>query len=284
MIAFIGSVFSPWYRLARRNGGGEPTNHNAMNVALYGASGKRWAMTERGGTALARDPDRLAIGPSSLVWDGTTLTAQINEITVPWPSRLRGTIRLHPPALSTHVVALVGVGRHRWSPIAPAARVEVEMQSPSLRWQGHAYFDTNAGDEPLEEGFIGWDWCRAQLPDGVAVLYHGARRNGAPFCTALQYDRFGKASDMAPPPPASFGKSFWGLTRNTRADSGCTPRVIQTLEDAPFYARSVITSRIRGQDVSAVHESLSLERFTAPWVQMMLPFKAPREIKKGLLF
>ena len=26
----------------------------------------------------------------------------------------------------------------------------------------------------------------------------------------------------------------------------------------------------------AVHESLSLDRFRAPWVQAMLPFKVPR--------
>ena len=50
----------------------------------------------------------------------------------------------------------------------------------------------------------------------------------------------------------------------------------QTLEDAPFYARSVIATRLRGEDVTAVHESLSLDRFRAPWVQAMLPFRIPR--------
>ena len=64
----------------------------------------------------------------------------------------------------------------------------------------------------------------------------------------------------------------------TRADAGCTPRVTQRLEDAPFYARSVISSRVSGQEVTAVHESLSLDRFVAPWVQAMLPFKAPRAL------
>ena len=56
-------------------------------------------------------------------------------------------------------------------------------------------------------------------------------------------------------------------------------RVVQRLEDAPFYARSVIASRgYAGQEVTAVHESLSLDRFVAPWVQAMLPFKAPRAL------
>ncbi len=271
-------MFSPWYRLARRGGGGEPTQHCAMNVALYGEGGKRWAMTERNAAALERDPDHLRIGPSALAWDGTALTATIAEITAPLPTRLRGTIRVHPGALSTHVVALDGVGRHRWSPIAPGARVEVALTHPQMRWQGHAYFDTNSGDEPLEEGFRAWSWCRAPLQDGVAVLYHGSRRNGTPFCTALRYGRDGQAHDIAPPPPAALGRSRWRMAMDTRADAGCTPRVVQRLEDAPFYARSVIASRVCGQDVTAVHECLSLDRFVAPWVQAMLPFKAPRAL------
>ncbi len=247
-----------------------------MNVALYGRGGKRWAMTERPATALSRDADNLRIGPSGLLWDGTTLTADISEITAPLPSRLRGTLRLHPPALSTHIVELDGTGRHRWSPIAPGARISVNMQAPELNWQGHAYFDTNAGDEPLEEGFRSWNWCRAKLPDGVAVLYHGERRNGAPFCTTLRYDSAGHATSIAAPPAAPLGKSFWGLGMGTLAEAGDTPRVVQRLEDAPFYARSVISTRVCGQDTRAVHECLSLDRFVAPWVQAMLPFKAPR--------
>jgi carotenoid 1,2-hydratase len=281
LIAFIGSVFSPWYRLARRGGRAVPAeNHCAMNVALYGRT-RRWAMTERGAAALSRDWASLQIGPSSLHWDGTVLTARIDEVTAPVPSRLRGTIRLHPPALSTHVVALDGVGRHRWSPIAPGSRVEVDLDRPQLRWQGHAYFDTNHGDEPLEEGFSEWDWCRAPTRDGVRVLYHGVRRDGAGFSTALRYDERGQAEIVEPPPPASLGRSFWGMRLKTLADAGAAPRVTQRLEDAPFYARSVIATRLGGEAVTAVHESLSLDRFVSPVVQMMLPFKAPRAMRSG---
>ncbi len=278
LIAFVGSVFSPWYRLARRGGGGQAENHCTMNVALYGAGGHRWAMTERPAAALSRTADRLQIGRSHLAWDGTALTAEVDEVTAPWPTRLRGTIRLHPDALATHGVALDGVGRHRWSPIAPAARVEVALRQPALSWRGHAYFDTNAGDEPLEDGFIEWDWCRAPLRQGVAVLYHGIRRDGAPFCTALRYDGAGQAQDFEPPPSALVGRSRWGMALRTLADPGAAPRVTQRLEDAPFYARSVIATGVLGEPVAAVHETLSLTRFTAPWVQAMLPFKAPRAI------
>ena len=249
-----------------------------MNVALYGEGGKRWAMTERGAQHLQADADHLQIGRSGLTWDGTTLTADIDEVTAPWPSRLRGTIRLRPEGLATHEVALDGVGRHRWSPIAPGARVEVEMRQPDLRWQGTAYFDTNSGDEPLEDGFVEWDWCRAPLDEGMAVLYHGLRRDGARFCTALRYDRRGEAAAFDPPPAVGLAPTFWRMKRGTHAEAGGNPRVVQTLEDAPFYARSVLNTRLFGQDLTAVHESLSLDRFVSPWVQAMLPFKAPRAV------
>ena len=43
LIAFIGSVFSPYYAWARRRGPADPQNHCALNVALYGPGGNRWA-------------------------------------------------------------------------------------------------------------------------------------------------------------------------------------------------------------------------------------------------
>jgi carotenoid 1,2-hydratase len=282
MIAFIGSVFSPWYRFARRQGGGDPFNHCCMNVALYGRGGKRWAMTERNASALSRDASNLRIGRSGLAWDGTTLSVDLAENTFPVPGQIRGTLKLHPRCLATHEVLLDGAGRHRWGPIAPGARVEVALSDPARTWTGTAYFDTNSGDEPLEEGFVGWDWSRAPLRDGgMAVLYHGVRHSGEAFCTALRYDREGRAADFAPPPVAGLGSGFWGVKRMTLADLGSAPRVVQVLEDAPFYTRNVISSRLLGEDVTAVHESLDLRRFVAPWVQVMLPFKAPRA---GVLF
>ena len=51
---------------------------------------------------------------------------------------------------------------------------------------------------------------------------------------------------------------------------------MQTLEDGPFYARSLLDTRLLGEPAMAVHESLSLQRFRAPWVQVLLPFRMPR--------
>ena len=122
LIAFLGSVFSPYYAWDRRFGRADPLNHCSINVALYGASGGRWAMTERGRRRVARDAASLAIGPSSVDWDGTTLTIRVDEWTAPWPSRLRGTVRVKPAAITDQAFVLDLAGRHLWRPVAPCSR------------------------------------------------------------------------------------------------------------------------------------------------------------------
>ena len=276
MIAFIGSVFSPYYAWARRRSPADPQHFCALNVALYGPGRKRWALTERPAASLRRDRATLGIGPSTLSWGGDALTVGIAETTVPFPSRLRGTLRVHPAALTGHTATLDAGGRHRWSPIAPLARIEVAMEQPALRWSGHAYLDSNAGDRPLEDDFVRWDWSRADLRDGAAVLYDVTRRDGSDLSLALLMERHGAVVPFAPPPPAALPPTGWRVRRGTRADTGFTPRVQRTLEDTPFYARSVLQTRLLGQDATAMHESLSLDRFRSPIVQMMLPFRMPR--------
>ena len=276
IIAFIGSVFSPYYAWARQHGAGaDPLQHCALNIALYGRGRKRWAMTERGRSRVRRGADILCIGPSALRWEGDALTIRIDEVTSPWPSRIRGTVRVHPTALLDRTYWLDAHGRHRWTPIAPRARVEVDLRHPALRWRGEAYLDSNAGDAPLEDDFCRWDWSRASLAaDRTAVLYDVTRRNGDTMSLALQFDASGTALAFEPPPPAALPASRWRIARNTRSDGSA--RIVQTLEDAPFYARSLLDAQWRGERVTAVHESLSLERFDSAWVRALLPFRMPR--------
>ena len=276
LIAFLGSVFSPFYAWARRRGRGDPLHHCALNVVLYGGRGKRWALTERGRDAVRRDATSLQIGPSALSWDGNALTIRIDEVTAPIPSRIRGVVRVHPAALTGRVFTLDDAGRHRWSPVAPRSRVEVELSSPALRWSGDGYLDTNDGDAALEDDFTTWDWCRAPMGEGAAILYNASRRVGGDQSLALRVDAAGAVERVPPPPRATLPDTLWRVRRDTRADAGHAPRVRRTLEDTPFYSRSLIDTRLFGQDVTAVHESLSLDRFRAPWVQAMLPFRIPR--------
>ncbi|MBA4171566.1 MAG: carotenoid 1,2-hydratase [Hyphomicrobium sp.] len=273
LIAFLGSVFSPYYAWSGRH---DPLDHSALNVALYGAGGHRWAMTERGREAVSRNRTQLAIGPSRLDWDGKTLRIAVNEMTVPFPSRIRGEIRIHPEGLNTKVFALDHNSRHDWHPIAPSARIEVDLEQPSLSWNGRGYFDINRGSESLEAGFDRWDWARASLDDGSAVLYDVTLPDGAKRSLALRFDHQGNVDEHIGPEPAALPKTLWRVERNTRADIGHVPRVLKTLEDTPFYSRSMLSTRIFGEDTVAMHESLSLNRFRMPLVKAMLPFRMPR--------
>ncbi len=254
-------------------------NHAALNVALYGKP-RAWALTERGASKVWRDANSLAIGPSSLQWDGATLTIRIDEVTAPIPSRIRGTVRLHTGGLNGRVFTLDAAGRHRWSPISAASRVEVELAQPGLRWSGPAYFDTNEGEAPLEQDFVDWDWCRAKLRDGTAILYNARRRDGTAQSLALRTLPGGGVEEVAPHAQALLPRTrLWRIPRPTAAEAGATPRVERTLEDTPFYSRSVIATRVLGEDALAVHESLYLDRFRMPVVQAMLGFKVPRALR-----
>ena len=57
-------------------------------------------MTERPRGAVSRTADTFAVGPSSLAWDGTSLTIRLDEIAVPIPGRIRGTVRVVPTAIT----------------------------------------------------------------------------------------------------------------------------------------------------------------------------------------
>lgn len=277
VIAFIGSVFSPYYALARRRrpGAADPHAHCAVNVALYGDR-RRWTMTERGASALQRDAHSLRIGPSRLHWDGAALTIDLDEIGAPLPMRVRGSVRLHAPSLAQDAFALDAEGRHLWLPIAPCARVEVRLSEPALHWHGDAYADSNAGNRALEEDFTRWHWSRSNLRGGdTAVLYDVQRRDGTPHTLALHFDADGGCRSFAAPAAHELPGTRWGIARATRSEGGTTPQA-RTLEDTPFYARSLLDTCLLGEPVHGVHESLDLERFRSGWVQMLLPFRMPR--------
>jgi carotenoid 1,2-hydratase len=236
-------------------------------------------MTERGRAGLTRSEDVLSIGPSAMRFDGDGLTIEIDEVAVPRPARIRGRVRVVPEAITGRVFDLDGHGRHRWSPIAPSARVEVALERPALRWHGTAYLDSNDGDEPLEDSFVRWDWSRASA-DGIStILYEPTLRAGERAPLALRIDRAGAVTEVGPPPAAPLPPTRWRMERATRAEEPGAASVIETLEDAPFYARSLLRTRLFGEDLTAVHESLSLDRFRHPVVQLMLPFRMPRRAR-----
>ena len=277
VIAFIGSVFSPYYAWARRKGRGDPENHCAMNVALYGRDKRRWAMTERPAGALFRDAAGLRIGRSALSCDATSgLTITLDEVSMPWMRAIRGTIRLVPEAVFDTAYRLDAAGQHIWRPIAPLSRVEVQLDAPALRWSGHGYFDSNFGEEPLERAFSTWEWSRTTHPSHADVLYDSRDLTGEQHRLSLRFAADGTVTPFEAERLVGLPKGLWRMPRSTRIAGEGEVGVTRTLEDSPFYTRSQLTTRTAAGEVSAVHESLSLPRFSSPIVQAMLPFRMPR--------
>lgn len=275
IIAFIGSVFSPYYK---RSGRGDPENHSSINVALYGPKA-RWTMTERPRGSVARDEDNLQIGPSHLRWAGDHLEIGIVErdkrLFNPFRRRVRGTVRVYPEIANPTAFALDPGQSHIWHCLSPRARVEVEMSEPDIVWSGEAYLDSNFGSESLEEGFRVWHWSRAHIGQDAIVCYEGIRRDGSGFASAIRFGENGSTDQVELPMVAPLPNSLWQITRRTRSDNGHA-KVLTTWEDTPFYARSTLASRINGEDVIAVQESLDMDRFASGLVQFMLPYRMPR--------
>jgi carotenoid 1,2-hydratase len=232
-------------------------------------------MTERGARHTGRDRTRFEIGPSGLRWDGDSLLIDIDEVTVPIPRRVRGRVRIHPGTLFPFSTALDSAARHRWGPIAPNSRVEVDLQAPGLRWAGQAYLDSNEGDEPIERAFREWDWSRSPLRDGsTAVLYDvepGAPDNRT---LALRFHPDGRVTEFDTPPTHRLSKTAWRIDRRMRSDGPV--QVADQLEDTPFYQRAVLRSHLLGEDVQSFHETLNVPRLVSPVVQAMLPWRMPR--------
>jgi len=277
LIAFIGSVFSPYYARARMRAPADPMDFCAINVALYRDHDKRWALTERGRRAVHRSTRTLSIGNSTLAWESDALVAHVDERAAPFPHKLRGNVRVHPLALTREPYGLDLQGAHLWHPIAPMARVEVAFEHPRLHWTGIGYVDANRGTAPLESAFTSWQWARIGARSGASrVIYDLQRRDASNHCLALAFDRMGRAEPIEPPPRFDLPATRWRVKRHMRAEPHEATCALGTLEDTPFYARTMLSSRLDGTAVAGMHESLSLDRFRSPWVQRMLPFRMRR--------
>lgn len=270
VIAFVGSVFSPYYAWAGRR---DPDNHCTLNVALYGPEA-RWAMTERGRGAVRRLRDSFTIGPSAMRWVDGALEIDIDERGFPLPRRVRGRVVLTPGPMPARRFTIDAAGRHVWQPVAPCARVAVEFAQPDLIWNGHAYHDSNFGCETLSAGFSSWSWARGRVRDGVVIYYDSVPHEGAPRGLALHCGTDGVLCGVAAPPMHELPRGMWGVARRARGE--VPPVIARKFEDAPFYTRSLIRTQLGGKPADMVHESLRAGRLDNVVVQAMLPFRMPR--------
>jgi carotenoid 1,2-hydratase len=269
-------VFSPYYLWANRSNYADPNHYCCLNVAIYSKGKKRWTMTERGRKYTHRDAQIFQIGPSQMAWRNDSLEITINERAIPFGQKVTGQIKLYPEQLFHYSVPLDTKARHRWGPIAPTAKIQVDLQSPNIKWQGHAYLDSNEGDEPINRPFQEWDWARALLKNGsTAVMYDVREKNGTEKLLALNFLRDGRVADFSLGERYKLPKTMWQIQRNLRSDQPQV-KVIEDLEDTPFYSRSILSGNWLGEEVTCMHETLNIPRFSSPIVQLMLPWRMPR--------
>jgi carotenoid 1,2-hydratase len=268
----------------RSTGGGAPAEkHAAINLAIYGEdkTKSRWIFSEYR-TGLDRSEDGLSLGKNSIEWRGDELILRIEE-QAPWSQRgLSGEIRLRAPTRYAPAIDLAGNGEHRWYPVAPACSAQVRLSRPSLNFDGVAYHDVNHGSRALEEDFVEWDWSRLGSAASVdsnegVITYDVVTRGGPDAAHKRRMFGFGASGltmlDTSGTELRNGGRGFWGVARKPVGDSGTRPRHLRTLEDSPFYTRSLIETTVGAKQYRGVHESLRMDRFVSPVVQCMLPFR-----------
>ena len=93
---------------------------------------------------------------------------------------------------------------------------------------------------------------------------------------ALRFGASGEAERFEPPPLVALRPTGWRIAREMRSDNP-GEATARTLEDTPFYARSVIRdATLRRNSQPACMRACRSTGSQAEWVQWMLPFRMPR--------
>jgi len=251
-----------------------------LNVALYGPAASAFALRERSIDTSDRSATALTLGKSTIGWRRGALVIDIDELSTPVgrplasPHMIRGRVVLHPEEITDREEILDTTGRHRWWPAAPHTRIEVALEEPFVRWAGHGYYDANAGDEGLENAFHAWAWSRGRGAGRTLITYDIAPRGGGGRALAIALHR-GRVEtvDFVRAP---LGRTRWGITRSTLANTVHGARVVRELEDGPFYARALVETALGGERFVAMHETLSADRLARGWVRFLAGFRMGR--------
>jgi carotenoid 1,2-hydratase len=278
VIVFVGSVFSPFYFAARsRFGSVDPLDYCAFNVAVYHHGKRIWGFTEWSQSRVEREADTFVIGNNRICRGQDRIVIDIDETSPTEKERITGRVVIHPKVSTGRTFTLDARGAHRWHPVAPLGEIDVNLTEPPLCFKGSAYHDANEGDEPLEAALRQWSWSRHEVAGETVVLYDGVRRDDTLFSLALRFRADDTLERVAPPPVHKLPCSFWWrCPRTTRTESAGRSRVVRTLEDSPFYARTLLECTLLGEPAPGVHESLVLDKFTTKWMQWMLPYRIKR--------
>lgn len=100
---------------------------------------------------------------------------------------------------------------------------------------------------------------RTPLADGGAAVVDDVRQSGGrpDRVIAARFAPDGRAEPFEAPRRASLPRSKRWVGRHVCSDAALRPRLVQTLQDTPFYVRSMVETGLLGERVQAMHESLS---------------------------
>ena len=272
VIAFIGSVFSPWYSWSGRK---NPHDFCSINIVTYGKGG-RWTMTERRERHVKLTENSFRVGPSKLEWDGKKLVLEFSEITIPHFDKIEGCITVTPESVNDLEVLLKPDGTHIWRPFSPISRIEIKTNKKGWSWQGNAYLDGNFGTRALEQDFNYWTWSRLPFKDKCLTFYDADLVDGSNTNIALRFNKNGSVEEVEAPPLQPISKTKWLIKRVARSDREFSPYQSRALLDAPFYSRSELVTQIDKEQTTGVHETLDMKRFTNPLIKPLLCAKIPR--------
>lgn len=240
---------------------------------LYRPGGSAWAFTEARPGTIDRSAHVFALSGSRLERSAGALVVHLDERTAPWGRPLRGRVRVELEDGAPAPLALDHAREHQWWPVGAKAKAEVELDAPAVRFRGSAYHDCNFGSVPLEDTFASWNWSRTEVGDDVCIVYDVCERDGTAAPMGLRIAP-GGVEPLRAEIPNALPRGSWGVERATRCHGEAS--VVRTLEDTPFYTRSLLRTTFDGRPTVTMHESLSMTRFVRPWVQFLLPFRLRR--------
>jgi carotenoid 1,2-hydratase len=114
------------------------------------------------------------------------------------------------------------------------------------------------------------------------VLYDTVEMSGEEQNLALRFRPDGIAESISAPPRVKLPPTdVFRIRRTTRVTDTESVHLGRTLEDTPFYSRSIIQCHLLGMRAAGIHESFDGGRLSSPIVKLMLPFRMPRRPIRG---
>jgi carotenoid 1,2-hydratase len=183
-----------------------------------------------------------------------------------------------------------GDPRHQWAPLLAAARGSIDARCGRQRFgfEGRAYHDRNAGQQPMHElGIDRWWWGRLAFPGRELIWYHLAPEDPAePMQTlVIEVTADGRTRQVADAAVeiSRARRSLFGLQWPTElrfADPDGRVVVVHLtagVDDSPFYQRMLVEAQCDGERARGVAELVVPGAVDPDWMRWLVTMRVHRE-------